>query len=118
MEELKIYRDARELTKRVFIIVKNFPREYKFTLGTRIQNTMLDCVDLIYRAARHKEKTKYIKPFSIYIRNCTKHRAKRATEKASINSYYGMFRHINCYNLRKSIAKRNNLTMYYYQKLI
>ncbi len=60
----------------------------------------------------------YVKPFSIYIRNCTKHRAKRATERASINSYYGMFRHINCYNLRRSIAKRNNLTMYKYEKLI
>jgi RNA-directed DNA polymerase len=60
----------------------------------------------------------YVKPFSIYIRNSTKHRSKRASEIASINSYYGMFRHINCYNLRKSIAKRNNLTMSYYEKLI
>jgi hypothetical protein len=58
--ELKIYRDASELVKRVFIIVKNFPRDYKFTLGTRIQNTVLDCVDLIYKAASHKEKAKYL----------------------------------------------------------
>ena len=56
VEELKIYRDVSELIKRVFIIVKNFPRDYKFTLGTRIQNTALDCADLIYKAARHKEK--------------------------------------------------------------
>jgi hypothetical protein len=60
LEQLKIYRDASELVKRVFIIVKNFPRDYKFTLGTRIQNTVLDCVDLIYRAANHKEKKKYL----------------------------------------------------------
>jgi hypothetical protein len=60
IEELKIYRDASELVKRVFIIVKNFPRDYKFTLGTRIQNTVLDCVDLIYKAASHKEKAKYL----------------------------------------------------------
>jgi RNA-directed DNA polymerase len=59
-----------------------------------------------------------IRPFSIYIRNSTKYRAKRATEKQSINSYYGLMIHGNCYNLRKSIAKRNNLTMYFYQKLI
>jgi hypothetical protein len=60
IEELKIYRDVSELIKRVFIIVKNFPRDYKFTLGTRIQNTALDCADLIYKAARHKDKTQHL----------------------------------------------------------
>jgi hypothetical protein len=56
VEELQIYRDASELIKRVFIIVKQFPRDYKFTIGTRIQNTALDCIDLIYRASRHRNK--------------------------------------------------------------
>jgi len=56
IESLQIYRDISELNKRVFIIVKNFPREYKFTLGTRIQNVCLDCAALLYRAARHKDK--------------------------------------------------------------
>ena len=42
VEELKIYKDASELINRVFIFVKQFPREYKFTLGTQIQNTALD----------------------------------------------------------------------------
>jgi hypothetical protein len=56
VEELQIYRDTSELIKRVFIIVKQFPRDYKFTLGTRIQNTALDCIDLIYKASRHKNK--------------------------------------------------------------
>jgi hypothetical protein len=79
VEELQIYKDASELIKRVFIIIK---------------------------------------PFSMYIRNSTKQRAKFAKEPQSINSYYGMMRHINCYNLRKSIAKRNNLIMYNYEKLI
>ena len=72
VEQLQIYRDASELIKRVFIIVK---------------------------------------PFSIYIRNSTKQRAKFATKSQSINSYYGMMRHINCYNLRKSIALEKNLNM-------
>jgi hypothetical protein len=58
-----------------------------------------------------------IKPFSIYIRNSTKQRAKFATKSQSINSYYGMMRHINCYNLRKSIALRNKLNMIKYEKL-
>lgn len=58
-----------------------------------------------------------VKPFSIYIRNSTKQRAKFAIEPQSINSYYGMMRHINCYNLRKSIALRNNLNMVQYEKL-
>jgi hypothetical protein len=60
IEELKIYRDISELIKRVFIIVKNFPRDYKFTLGTKIQNTALECADLIYKSARHKEKFAYL----------------------------------------------------------
>lgn len=59
-----------------------------------------------------------VKPFSFYIRNSTKYRAKRATESQSINSYYGLMIHGNCYNLRKSIAQKNNLQMYFYQKLI
>lgn len=56
IEELQIYRDISELNKRIFIIVKNFPREYKFTLGTRIQNVSLDCAAQIYKAARHANK--------------------------------------------------------------
>jgi hypothetical protein len=56
VENLQIYRDTSELIKRVFIIVKQFPRDYKYTIGTRIQNTALDAVDLIYRASRHKNK--------------------------------------------------------------
>jgi hypothetical protein len=60
IEELKIYRDVSEMNKRIFIIVKNFPRDYKFTLGTRIQNLALDCADLIYKSARHKEKRHHL----------------------------------------------------------
>ena len=60
IEELQIYRDISELIKRIFIIVKNFPRDYKFTLGTRIQNTALNCADLVYKSARHKEKYNYL----------------------------------------------------------
>lgn len=59
-----------------------------------------------------------VRPFSVYIRNSTKYRAKRATNSQSINSYYGLMRHVNCYNLRRAIAKRNNLQMHLYQKVI
>ena len=45
VENLQIYKDASELIKRVFIIVKQFPRDYKYTIGTRIQNTALDCIN-------------------------------------------------------------------------
>ena len=36
VENLQIYKDISELIKRVFIIVKQFPRDYKYTIGTRI----------------------------------------------------------------------------------
>ena len=32
VEQLQIYRDASELIKRVFIIVKQFPRDYYYKL--------------------------------------------------------------------------------------
>jgi hypothetical protein len=73
----------------------------------------------IYRDVSELIKRVFIiKPFSIYIRNSTKYRAKRALKKEAINSYYGLMGQANCYNLRVSIAKRNNFTMFYYQKLI
>jgi len=59
-----------------------------------------------------------IKPFSIYIRNSTKHRAKKAINNTSINSYFGLLRKINTYNLRKHIAKVNNLNTFYLKKVI
>jgi len=34
VENLQIYRDVNELIKRVFIIVKQLPRDYKYTIGT------------------------------------------------------------------------------------
>lgn len=58
-----------------------------------------------------------IKPFSIYTRNSTKNRAKLAVKSQSINSYYGLFRKVNCYNLRKSIALQNGLSMLDYRCL-
>ena len=41
VENLQIYKDASELIKRVFIIVKQFPRDYKYTIGTRIYKLLL-----------------------------------------------------------------------------
>jgi RNA-directed DNA polymerase len=59
-----------------------------------------------------------IRPFSIYVRNSTKYRAKRAINTESINSYFGLLRKVNTYNLRKHIATINNLNTFYYQKII
>ena len=36
VENLQIYKDASGLIKRVFIVVKQFPRDYKYTIGIRI----------------------------------------------------------------------------------
>ena len=59
-----------------------------------------------------------VKPFSLYIRNSVKERAKKSQTRESINSYYGLMRHGSCYNLRKSIAIKNDLKMFNYSKLI
>lgn len=42
------------------IVTKSFPREYKFTLGQKIKDEVIEIVLLIYRANSSENKTPYI----------------------------------------------------------
>jgi len=39
---------------------KEFPKEFKFSLGERIQNTLVDTLILVYKANSARDKTPYI----------------------------------------------------------
>lgn len=113
----------RYLDDMIFVISKNFSIN---ELLNQI-NTQLSQLNLQLNPCKTKHNVLdcgwnfvgyIIRPFSIYIRNATKRKAKGAIEPQSVNSYYGLMRHANCYNLRKSIAIKNNHLMYQFQKLI
>ena len=57
---LPIYRLTYELLQRVMVVCKDFPREYKFTLGQKIKDEVIEMVVLIYRANSSENKVAQI----------------------------------------------------------
>ncbi len=57
---LPIYRLTYELLQRVMVVTKSFPREYKFTLGQKIKDEVVDIILLIYRANSATNKANHI----------------------------------------------------------
>lgn len=48
--ELSVYKSTYDLTLKTFSIVKNFSREYKYTLGETMKSELLKVSVLVYRA--------------------------------------------------------------------
>jgi hypothetical protein len=59
-EHLPIYKATYDFTLNVMHAVKQFPREYKHSLGERLRNECLDLVLLIYRANSSQNKKNHI----------------------------------------------------------
>lgn len=59
-EELPIYKATYDLVLVVFRLVKNFTKEYKYTLGESIKKEAIEAVTNIYRANVKKDKTEYL----------------------------------------------------------
>ncbi|MDR1168241.1 MAG: four helix bundle protein [Heliobacteriaceae bacterium] len=55
-EHLPIYKTTYDLLIALMHTTKNFPREFKFTLGEKIQNHILELLVDIYRANSAKDK--------------------------------------------------------------
>jgi len=49
-EKLTLYIKIYNLTKYVYMMVKNFPKEYKYTLGQEICALSWECLDLLIEA--------------------------------------------------------------------
>ncbi len=62
-KHLPIYRLTYELLRRVVEVTKDFPREYKYTLGQKIKDESIEMVVLIYRANTAAEKSPIIELF-------------------------------------------------------
>ena len=59
-EHLPIYKQTYDFLLRVMIATKDFPREYKYTLGQKIKDELIELVVLIYRANSAKNKSQHI----------------------------------------------------------
>jgi hypothetical protein len=74
---LPVYKDSYDLLKELFRFVKNFSREYKFTLGESIKNKAIEMIRNIYRANSSRTKGMLIQAarenaetIRLYIRLC------------------------------------------------
>ncbi len=49
-QHLPIYKKTYDVLLRTMIATKNFPREYKYTLGQKLKDELIELVVMIYRA--------------------------------------------------------------------
>jgi hypothetical protein len=55
-DTLPVFGDTYSLTKLVFVVTQDFPREYKFTLGQDMKRDCLNLLRSIYRINRSQQK--------------------------------------------------------------
>ena len=53
-DNLPVYKIAYDLNIELFMLVKSFEREYKYTLGEKLKNNSLKLIINIYKANRDK----------------------------------------------------------------
>jgi hypothetical protein len=61
--ELPVYRDTYQLILQVFEYTKDFPKEYKYTLGQDMKPDALHLLRSIYRAKKHKNRAEQLDVF-------------------------------------------------------
>jgi len=54
--ELPVYRDTYKLVLEIFVSTKNFPKEYKYSLGRDMECVVLVLMRCIYRANSSKNQ--------------------------------------------------------------
>jgi len=59
-QHLPIYKLTYDILLRIMQVTKNFPREYKYTLGQKLRDEIIELVVLIYRANSHKDKATFL----------------------------------------------------------
>ena len=58
--ELPVYRDTYQLILKIFEFTKDFPKEYKYTLGQDMKRDALQLVRSIYRANKVSDKKTHL----------------------------------------------------------
>jgi len=76
-EHLTIFQKSYDLLVRIYNEVHNFPKEYKYSLGEKLQNVCLELLDYIVIANSERDKRLYLKRANqqvdrlrIYVRLC------------------------------------------------
>lgn len=59
-KHLPIYKGAYDLLLRFMVVTKSFPRDYKYTLGQKMRDEILDLILFIYRANSAKDRAAHI----------------------------------------------------------
>lgn len=59
-QHLPIYKQTYDLLLRTMTATKDFPREYKYTLGQKIKEELIELVVMIYRANSAQDKARHI----------------------------------------------------------
>jgi hypothetical protein len=54
--DIQVFKDVYQLILKIFDFTKEFPREYKFTLGQDLKQDGINLVRSIYRANKRREK--------------------------------------------------------------
>jgi hypothetical protein len=61
--DLPVFKDVYQLILKIFEYTKDFPREYKYTLGQELKRDGINLVRSIYRANKSKNKVDTWKHF-------------------------------------------------------
>ena len=61
--DLPVYRDTYKLILLVYEVTKDFPKQYKYSLGHDMQRDALQLVRSIYRANKASQKKEYLDGF-------------------------------------------------------
>jgi len=55
-DELPVYKASYDLLLEIFLFVRNFTKEFKYTIGESLKKETIELITLIYRANSKKEK--------------------------------------------------------------
>lgn len=61
--ELPVFKDTYQLILIIYGVTKEFPREYKYSLGQDMKRDVLELVRSLYRANRGHEKKEHLEAF-------------------------------------------------------
>jgi len=95
IKHLPIYKTTYELLELVVRVTKDFPKDFKYTLGDKIRLEVIDLVVFIFKAnATRQNKIKMM---------CERQSPKQEV-RAVANSYLGIFGQANSWVERKKLA--------------
>ena len=62
-QDLPVFADVYALTQKIFVVTQDFPREYKFTLGSDMKRDALVLLRSIYRINKARDKVDHLEAF-------------------------------------------------------